>query len=179
MRSRDFSGFFWIFKFIFFVALNLTCLTAPWNMCPACWRAPFSFCYFCIHFYFFFLQVLLLSHLLSLLFLLLALLFFSCIRLWQRIWQAEWNKARFVITFWCFTVYSCQVVPLPCQNYIINFSWLPSRVTSHGVVVILRWLRPLICIKMFTNIFLFITMKNKTNEKNETRCKNIQTGYEK
>lgn len=86
-----FSGFL----NLFFFTLNLTCLTAPWNMCPACWRAPFYFfCYFCIHFSFFSAGSSPLSSLFSFLFLLLALLFFSCMRLWQRIWQAEWNKAR-------------------------------------------------------------------------------------
>lgn len=81
------------------------------------------------------------------------------------------EQGTFVITFWCFAVYSCQVVLLPCQNYIINF--LAASESFHdfllsGVLVILRWLCracPLICIKMFTNIFIFITMEIKRKQR--------------
>jgi len=42
---------------------------------------------------------------------------------WQK--KEKGYDEAFMITFWCFTVYSCQVVPLPCQNYIILWISFP------------------------------------------------------
>lgn len=151
---------------------------APWNMCPAFWRASFLLFLYTLCFFLAASPLSVPFSVSSFLFLLLALCFscsafgFTAACVGKGYGKPSGvEQGTFVITFWCFAVYSCQVVLLPCQNYIINF--LAASESFHdfllsGVLVILRWLCracPLICIKMFTNIFIFITMEIKRKQR--------------
>lgn len=155
---------------------------APWNMCPAFWRASFLLFLYTLCFFLAATSRLSVSFFLLLVFVFIARAFVSLVAPLASLRrasakdtarQAKRSGTRHVcdnfLMFHCLQLSSCPIAM--SKLYIINF--LAASESFHdfllsGVLVILRWLCracPLICIKMFTNIFIFITMEIKGKQR--------------